>query len=201
MVQDTRANTFAKEPEAVWWQTVTTSLLFLNWKKERPASCDRHFPPRQGRGSSPLEGSECASPWFIIASCINVILWRFFYSKVYLLDSWVNTILGGKVGPQFYSMCQSWAPGYILCCCFITSPKALAVGKAWAVALCIRNGNPATEWCSGNLKAIIFPTLPLCTFILFGNAQGHRWTKINRLALDWLFCLLSYQLWVLLAPR
>lgn len=55
--------------------------------------------------------------------------------------------------------------------------------------------------CSRNLKAIIFSTLPLFTFILFGNAQGHQWTKINRLALDWLFCLLSYQMWVLLAPR
>lgn len=30
----------------------------------------------------------------------------FFYSKVYLLDSWVNTTLGGKVGSQCYSMCQ-----------------------------------------------------------------------------------------------
>lgn len=53
-----------------------------------------------------------------------------FYSKVYLLDSWVNTILGGKVESQFYSMCQSWAADYILCCFFIASPKALAVGKA-----------------------------------------------------------------------
>ena len=50
-------STFAKEPEAVWWQTVRTSLLFLNWKKVRPASYDRHFPPWQGTGSSPLEGS------------------------------------------------------------------------------------------------------------------------------------------------
>lgn len=51
------------------------------FSSERKASIIwQALPTMAGQGFKPI-GRKYASPWFIIASCINVILWRFFLFK------------------------------------------------------------------------------------------------------------------------
>lgn len=128
--------TFAKEPEAVWWQAVRTSLLYLNWKKVRPESSDRRF-PWQGTGSSPSKGS--VLPLYSslpLASLCRSPIQRFICWTVgsynFRWQGWITALFHVPVlSTRLYTA--------------LLLSQNLSCGKGLG-ALCIRKWNPTTKW-------------------------------------------------------
>ena len=181
--------TFAKKPEAVWWQVVRTSLLFLNWRKVKPASYDRRVPPWQGTGSSPSERS--VLPLDSSLPLASLLFFRGLLFKGLFVGQLGHMILGGKVESHSFTVCVSLQHTLYTFLLLYYICQSLSCGEGlgdcsvyWKLNphhQTMRSGPRKSDY--GNLKDIIFSILPLFTFILFGNAQGHPWTKINQLAL------------------
>lgn len=130
MVQDTRANILCLCQKA-WGGLMTCShnLTFISQLKESKASIIwRALPTITGQWFKPIQ-RKCASPWFIIASCITVIFWR---SPIQSFICWIvgSYNFRWQGWRKLYSMCQCWGSDYILCCFFTTSFQVLGVGRA-----------------------------------------------------------------------
>lgn len=150
MVQGTRAN-ICQKPEAAWWQVVRTSLLFLNWRKVKPASYDRRFPPWQGTGSSPSERS--VLPLDSSLPLASLLFFRSLLFKGLFVGQLGHMILGGKVESHSFTVCVS-LEHILLSCFFTTSPWSLSCGEG--LGGCSVYWTPTTKpWEVVHTKAIM----------------------------------------------